>query len=98
MGGSIAGHSQPGQGSEFVLTVPLDPVPSSSGGNGESPAQPLDADFANRHPLRILVVEDDKVNLKLILAILRRLGYEASPQKTVSRPWRCTSASTLIAF
>ena len=37
----------------------------------------FDITFAKRVPLRILVAEDNQVNLKLILLILERLGYFA---------------------
>jgi CheY-like chemotaxis protein len=35
----------------------------------------LPADMAQRHPLRILVAEDNQVNVKLISIIMQRLGY-----------------------
>jgi signal transduction histidine kinase len=35
----------------------------------------LPPDLAQRHPLRILVAEDNPVNVKLIMIILQRLGY-----------------------
>jgi DNA-binding response OmpR family regulator len=41
------------------------------------PANPatLPADLAQRHPLRILVAEDNQVNVKLIVILLGRMGY-----------------------
>jgi CheY-like chemotaxis protein len=36
----------------------------------------LPADLAQRHPLRILVAEDNPVNVKLIKIMLGRMGYE----------------------
>jgi signal transduction histidine kinase len=35
----------------------------------------LPADMAQRHPLRVLVAEDNPVNVKLISIIMQRLGY-----------------------
>ncbi|MEO8206725.1 MAG: response regulator [Chthoniobacterales bacterium] len=36
----------------------------------------MDAHFALRYPLRLLLVEDDPINRKLMTIMLRRLGYE----------------------
>jgi PAS domain S-box-containing protein len=76
LGGDLVVRSMPGQGSEFVVEVPLDSVAPGLGPDGETPPEALDTTFAAKYPLSILLVEDDRVNLKLILALIRRLGYE----------------------
>ncbi|MCZ6674467.1 MAG: hypothetical protein O7C75_16175, partial [Verrucomicrobia bacterium] len=36
----------------------------------------LDSSFAQSYPYKILVVEDNVINAKVLVTILKRLGYE----------------------
>jgi CheY-like chemotaxis protein len=76
LGGDLLVRSMPGQGSEFVVEIPLELVSPGLAAHEEAPPEALNTTFAAKYPLEILLVEDDRVNLKLILALIRRLGYE----------------------
>jgi PAS domain S-box-containing protein len=76
MGGTLTVESHPGEGAEFLLALPLAEAASGNTGTPTDSPVTLDPEFATKHPLRVLVVEDDKVNLRLIQTILKRLGYE----------------------
>ena len=65
MGGGIAVASDPGRGSEFTLTVPLTPCAPDTAG----PPRTL-----RPRARRVLLAEDNAVNLKLGVRLLERLG------------------------
>lgn len=76
LGGTLTVRSEPGEGSEFILTLPTGTAgPELQTSNGR-PTFTFDTGFASQHPLRVLVVEDDKINLKLFVILLRKFGYE----------------------
>lgn len=80
MGGSLVVESHLNEGASFLARLPM-----TSGGIRKMEVAPTaaahDGDFASRHPLKILVAEDDLINLKLTLTLLRKLGYSAISAK-----------------
>lgn len=73
MGGAVGVQSELGEGSLFYFSFIAE--------TGDTPIQKtrekqlLETNFSQK--LEILVVEDDKINQKLILRILSKLGYQA---------------------
>ncbi len=76
MGGEVTAASQVGEGSTFTLSLPI-ATEDSNGAKGDTEKlTAIDDSFASHHPLRILVVDDDRINLRLATSVLKKLGYQ----------------------
>jgi PAS domain S-box-containing protein len=91
MGGEIAVDSVPGQGTVFRVRLRLTPaqvIPS------EPTRRPVAAPQADARPLRVLVAEDNPINVKVATTFLSRRGHQATVAANGARALECLGRET----
>lgn len=89
LGGRISLESRPGEGSRFIVTVPvretgtvgnladIGGVPTREPAGGAKMEQPEQPDLPDLPGLRVLLVDDDPLQLEMTAAMCRRAGLTA---------------------
>jgi len=83
MNGEISVYSKPNQGSTFWFEIPLEVIPSETAEASKTASTPLlekeqptsNLSKAHKAKLKVLVAEDNPVNQKLAIALLKKNGF-----------------------
>lgn len=75
MGGGMNWESEPGEGSTFIVRIPLEREEAPTGAVSPEPAHDM-AGVDHEAPLRILAAEDHPTNQKVLRLILEPLGVD----------------------
>jgi len=74
-GGQVFVESKVGQGSKFTVSIPCEAVTAPAGAQPE-PARRFGTAASRTKNVRVLLVEDNIVNQKVVMAVLRKQAYK----------------------
>ena len=81
MGGAVRVESEPGQGSRFVFTARLKPVPEQGEPDPDLARQSASRLLAGLAPMHVLLAEDFPINQNFIVDLLGRHGHSVRVAK-----------------